>query len=297
MCPHNRSSYNSLTTAYIPPSLSPYGKMNHTARVTIATTVAVTGAGVLLYALYRRTRGRDEDETDSGPVVPNITKYGKPAVVQELKKPGYFIMYNNQTKTPVYVVEKLTAESFSEGIHVERDHLAFHNEDAIRSDVIRATNADYAGSGYDRGHMAAAANHTSCEDATLETFTLSNAVPQFPACNRGNWKILENYARLLVKTSMGVYVYSGPLFIPQETGRSGEKYVVYQVIGQHTVAVPTHFFKIIVVERLREKPRVECFIVENAPNVKSLTTQDMAVDLGDIERWSGLVFEKLHRLV
>lgn len=273
--------------------------MNHTARVTIATTVAVTGAGVLLYALYQKFRSKegDVDETDSGPVVPNITKYGKPAAVQELKKPGYFIMYNNQTKTPVYVVEKLTPETFTEGIHVERDHMGFHIEDAIRSDAIRSTNADYAGSGYDRGHMAAAANHTSCQDATMDTFTLSNAVPQFPACNRGNWKILENYARALVKASVGVYVYSGPLFIPQETGQSHDRYVIYQVIGQHTVAVPTHFFKIIIVERFKVKATVECFLVENAPNLKSLTLQDMGVELSDIERWSGLVFDKLHKLV
>ncbi|KAL5254514.1 hypothetical protein ACHWQZ_G014084 [Mnemiopsis leidyi] len=137
--------------------------------------------------------------------------------------------------------------------------------------------------------MAAAANHTSCVDATLETFTLSNAVPQFPACNRGNWKILENYARSLVKTSVGVYVYSGPLFIPQQAGQSRDQYVVYQVIGEHTVAVPTHFFKIIVVERVKEKARVECFLVENAPAAKSLTLQDMYVGLGDVEKWSGLL--------
>ena len=272
--------------------------MNRTARVTIATTAVVTGAGIILYAIYQRLRSREgEDETDSGPVVANITKYGKPGVSQELRKPGYFILYNNQTKTPVYVVEKLTTESFTEGIQVERDHLAFHNESEIRSEVVRARNSDYAGSGYDRGHMAAAANHTSCEDATLETFTLSNAVPQFPACNRGNWKILENYARSLVKTSTGVYVYSGPLFIPQEVAQSRDRYVVYQVIGQNTVAVPTHFFKIVVVERIKERARVECFLVENAPNVKSLTLEDMGVELGDIERWSGLVFEKLHKLV
>ena len=267
----------------------------------MATTAAVTGAGILLYAIYRRLKcGKGsglEDETDGGPIVPNITKYGKPAIVQELKKPGYFIMYNNQTRTPVYVVEKLTAENFKEGAHVERDDLNFHREDAIRSEMVRSTNSDYAGSGFDRGHMAAAANHTSCADATMETFTLSNAVPQFPACNRGNWKILENYARALVKTSVGVYVYSGPLFIPQQAGQSRDQYVIYQVIGQHTVAVPTHFFKIIVVERVKEKARVECFLVENAPAAQSLTLQDMSVGLGDVEKWSGLVFDKLHKLL
>merc|ERR1719184_372682 len=143
----------------------------------------------------------------------------------------------------------------------EQEDRTFCSDDAIHSEQIRSTNADYAGSGYYRGRMAAAANYTGCEDTRLGTLTLSNAVPQFSACNKGNWTILEDHARSLVKTSLGVYVYSGPLFIPQEVGRSRDKYVVYQVIGENTVAVPTHFFKIIVAERVKEGTTVECYLV------------------------------------
>ncbi|XP_063682400.1 endonuclease G, mitochondrial-like [Bolinopsis microptera] len=276
---------------------STFNKMDPTVKVTIA----LTGAGALLYAIYQWFRSEDCDSpfvaniTKYDSHVANITKYGKPAVVQELRKPGYFIMYNSSTKTPVYVVEKLTTESFTD-CFVERKDKEFQSEDALRSATMRSTNADYAGSGYDRGRMAAAANHTRCEDARMETLTLSNAVPQFPNCNKGNWTILENYARALVQTSTGVYVYSGPLFIPQEVGISRDRYVVYQVIGESTVGVPTHFFKIIVMEGFKEKALVECYLVENTPNAESLTLEEMRVELSDIERWSGLVFHKLHNL-
>lgn len=42
----------------------------------------------------------------------------------------------------------------------------------------RATNADYKGSGFDRGHLAAAANHKWSQKAMDDTFYLSNVAPQ-----------------------------------------------------------------------------------------------------------------------
>ena len=42
----------------------------------------------------------------------------------------------------------------------------------------QASNADYLGSGWSRGHMAAAANHAHDQQEMNETFYLSNIVPQ-----------------------------------------------------------------------------------------------------------------------
>ena len=42
----------------------------------------------------------------------------------------------------------------------------------------RASNIDYLGSGWSRGHMAAAANHAHDQQEMNETFYLSNIVPQ-----------------------------------------------------------------------------------------------------------------------
>ena len=42
----------------------------------------------------------------------------------------------------------------------------------------RASNTDYLGSGWSRGHMAAAANHVRDQQEMNETFYLSNVVPQ-----------------------------------------------------------------------------------------------------------------------
>ena len=49
----------------------------------------------------------------------------------------------------------------------------------------RASNTDYLGSGWSRGHMAAAANHAHDQQEMDETFYLSNIVPQVLSNNIG----------------------------------------------------------------------------------------------------------------
>ena len=54
----------------------------------------------------------------------------------------------------------------------------------------QALNGDYVGAKYDRGHLAPVAhqNTQACVDAT---FTLTNAAPQNPSFNRGQWRVTE----------------------------------------------------------------------------------------------------------
>lgn len=51
-------------------------------------------------------------------------------------------------------------------------------EDTVIHPYFRATNSDYRGSGYDRGHLAAAANHRLNQLIMDQTFFLSNMAPQ-----------------------------------------------------------------------------------------------------------------------
>lgn len=45
----------------------------------------------------------------------------------------------------------------------------------------------------------------------------------------------------------------------------GKKYVKYEVIGSNHVAVPTHFYKVIVGETKDAKLEMEAFVMPNAP--------------------------------
>lgn len=81
---------------------------------------------------------------------------------------------------------------------------------------IRSKNSDYKGSGFDRGHLAAAGNHKWNQKQCEQTFVLSNMAPQVGAgFNRDYWNKLEKHVRKLTKKYPNVYVCTGPLYLPR----------------------------------------------------------------------------------
>ena len=68
----------------------------------------------------------------------------------------------------------------------------------------------YKGSGFDRGHMAPAAdNLCQTQQVRDECFYLSNMSPQYHSLNAGDWKSLETYTRELSKQYDSVRVWCG----------------------------------------------------------------------------------------
>ncbi len=80
-------------------------------------------------------------------------------------------------------------------------------------EIFRATFKDYKKSGFDRGHLAPAADHKDSQEAMKETFLLSNMSPQYPRFNQGYWSHFEKYVRNL--TNIYPVVYSRPSFHTQ----------------------------------------------------------------------------------
>lgn len=72
--------------------------------------------------------------------------------------------------------------------------------------------ADYAGSGYDRGHMAPAADFNFDRIALGETYYFSNICPQMPTLNRGAWAEVEREIRQLAASGT-VHVVTWPEYL------------------------------------------------------------------------------------
>ena len=70
----------------------------------------------------------------------------------------------------------------------------------------RAKSSDYKGSGFERGHLAPAADFSFDESLMKETFLLSNVVPMTPQFNKGTWKRTEIAARDLANRYDSVHV-------------------------------------------------------------------------------------------
>ncbi len=99
-----------------------------------------------------------------------------------------------------------------------------------------ATNSDYLHSGYDKGHLAPAADMTWNLQAMKESFYFSNISPQLPGFNRGIWKKLEMNVRDWAQTHNCLYITSGPIFMNSD-----------QRIGKNNVTIPSHFYKTILI--------------------------------------------------
>jgi endonuclease G len=146
---------------------------------------------------------------------------------------AFAILHSGRTKTPIFAVEKLTAAQLQDASDEVRTNKFF--ADARLPQTERATLEDYKGSGFDRGHMAPAADMPTAQ-AMAQSFSLANMVPQAPENNRKTWAGLEGATRAYVKRAQGpVYVFTGPVY--PSAGA--------QVIGKGRVWVPAQLYKLV----------------------------------------------------
>ncbi len=146
----------------------------------------------------------------------------------------FAVVYSQKTKTPLVVVEKFTPSRARSTGKLERTNQFFQDTRINRN--ARSVLDDYKNSGYDRGHMAPAADMTE-ERAMQQSFALTNIVPQNPENNREAWKKIEEDTRKYAKRSSGnTYIYTGSIF------KNNNKTTT---IGNNQVWVPSHLFKVI----------------------------------------------------
>lgn len=218
-----------------------------------------------------------------------IMKYGFPGLDHVRSQSDYVLSYDRRNRVPHWVFEHLTAESVARNEEVDRAKCDFRPDESIHP-FFRAQNTDYRRSGYDRGHMAAAGNHRLHQKHCDDTFLLSNMAPQVgQGFNRDAWNNLENYVRKLTRSYSNVYVCTGPLYLPHKED-DGKMYVKYEVIGSNTVAVPTHFYKVIVSEAPDQKLHMEAYVMPNKVISNDTPLQAFQVPPETVERAAGLLF-------
>ncbi|THU05009.1 DNA/RNA non-specific endonuclease [Lampropedia puyangensis] len=146
---------------------------------------------------------------------------------------AFAILYNADTKTPAYVVERLNRDSLQAAQAINRTD-RFYAEARLPSHA-RAQLDDYRGSGYSRGHMAPAGDMPSPQ-AMAQSFSLANMVPQNQSHNSGAWnKIEQDTRKYAMRARADVFVFTGPAY----------KNAVPAYIGSSRVAVPSHVFKLV----------------------------------------------------
>ncbi|XP_018328585.1 endonuclease G, mitochondrial [Agrilus planipennis] len=221
--------------------------------------------------------------------VSQIMKYGFPSLDNIRSFDDYVLSYDRRNRVAHWVFEHLTHEHVVHNDKVDRSKCDFKPDESIHP-FFRSDNSDYRGSGFDRGHLAAAGNHKANQKHVEQTFYLSNMAPQVGrGFNRDSWNRLERYVRKLTRNYPNVYVCTGPLYLPRKES-DGKTYIKYQVIGSNNVAVPTHFFKVVVVESSSGELELEAYVMPNQVIDDATPLTSFLVPPESIERAAGLLF-------
>jgi len=155
---------------------------------------------------------------------------------QVIKHYGYYLQYNEVYEQADWVAYELTANECIPRVK---------RKDNFREDpeVIEgsASDEDYKGSGYDRGHLAPAADLAWSLGSMQESFYYSNMSPQDPSFNRGIWKKLEAQVRNWAVEYKAIQVVSGPIVDSP-----------FVSIGPNRMAIPQFYFKALLIKKGEE---------------------------------------------
>lgn len=159
---------------------------------------------------------------------PNLYPNNTPIVIdrtKELCNSFYVSLYSESKRAVILVSERF---EIGQGDKVNRVN-AFKADTRV-ANPVRPT--EYVGSGWDKGHLAAADN-ADTEGQMYQTFFMTNMTPQNPVLNRGQWKALETKVRAMAKNQQ-LWVLNIPVYpnSPQFMG---------------TVPIPSGYWKIVIV--------------------------------------------------
>lgn len=126
---------------------------------------------------------------------------------------------------PVQVEYNLAASNVVQGVRAE---IPFQDDPVLNTSIV----SNYIHSGYDRGHLAPAADFVNDRSTLESTYLMSNISPMFPKFNRGIWAQIEKSARQEVRDRGEATIVTIPVY-GQTTNRCG------------SLVVPTAFVKLV----------------------------------------------------
>lgn len=155
-----------------------------------------------------------------------IIKYSSAENPERLE---YTVDYDVENKIPRWVAYDLTVTEL-DGTNT-REGKNFRPDPEVNAP--QADNYDYRNSGYDKGHMAPAADFKWSEKAMDDTFYYTNCCPQKPYFNRHAWEKLESRVRSWAGKFGCLYVVTGSIVGDCVNGK----------LGANQITIPDAFYK------------------------------------------------------
>ena len=163
--------------------------------------------------------------------------YGMPATIgtQPICRQAYLVGYDVAAKIPRFVTYELIPKN---ALGCVARTNAFATDQSVKNG---ATPDDYAGTGYDKGHMSPDGDLSWDPQVEYESFLMTNMAPQAGSLNRGIWKLLETSVRgWAAQRNQSYTIYVGAIYNAQD-----------KRIG-NGVVVPHAFYKIVINNQTNE---------------------------------------------
>ena len=183
----------------------------------------------------------------------------------------YSLSYSEEHKQAEWVYYKLNASQLNPTVkrknNFRKDPKVIKNSAALN---------DYKGSGYDRGHLAPAADMKYNSNSMSESFYLSNVSPQSANFNRGIWKKIEKQIRDWSYMYGELIVITGPILECENFGK----------IGTNRVTIPKWYYKVVIDPN--NYKRNLAILIENTGSSNSVKSYVITID--QLEEFSGIDF-------
>lgn len=204
-----------------------------------------------------------------------------------LHQTHYIINYDDDLRVPVWVAYRLRSSDLVFRNRTE----CFRRDVRLEDDDAAAFCEDYEEPIFDRGHMVPNADMTRSESAMINTYMFSNMVPQHDKFNRVIWARLERYVRNWAEEKGEIYVITGAVFDQDGNGERDADSDADLVEPRDRVAIPTHFYKIILHERANTFIESMTFLLphlDSSPTGRTQSDHFLTDHLTTIKKIEGL---------
>lgn len=229
--------------------------------------------GVYAYEHFLVSEEKAEIVSEAKVLKTNTNEYFLPKskTNQVIHHEGYSLSYSETHEQAEWVAYELKKSHLSRTNH-KRPY--FEIDKAVKTGAASWKN--YKKSGYDRGHLCPAADRRYSKLAHDETFLTSNISPQEHQFNSGIWNTLEQKVRYWASKYDGVFVVTGGVL-------KGNM----KTIGSEHVAVPNHFYKVLI-DNNSGKTKMIAFLISHENSNKPL--YEFVVSVDEVEAITGIDF-------
>lgn len=196
-----------------------------------------------------------------------------------LVQDGYVMNHDDDLRTSTWVGYRLTAEDQENAEGQDRVN-CFRRDPRIPSKSA-ANPADYKEPRFDQGHLTNDADLKDDLTDQINTYVMSNMSPQECRFNRGIWLSLESLTRVWATEYGTVYVTSGAIFDRDDDNNrddDADAVLMKSNSGKKRVAVPSHYYKIILRQEGEEIHSV-AFLLKHTRTAHGVKWSDVRPDV------------------